>query len=272
MGTPYESYHMTEQLIQQGLQSLHSHRSSKDKDNQAPQIVVVGTHKDEEQKCDESREAKNLKLREILLPTFEKEIVYYQGDILFPMNAKCLGDEEKDVAQAICSRFSIENRSDKRQLPLQWLGLEILLEEITQRLKCGVPSQSECLEVAHRLHLNESALDAALIYFNELSLIFYYPDILPEVVFTDPQVLLNKISELVKVDHDKLTRHSGEDWQKFFCHALVTVEFLQQEVFKKHYNISGLFEPEQLAILYQKLFIFADFSEGKFFVPSLLRI
>ena len=274
LGTPYESYHTTEQLFQQGLQSLHTHRSSKDKDNQAPQIVVVGTHKDEEQKCGESREAKNQKLREMMLPTFEKEIVYYQpdtGDILFPMNAKCPGDEEKDMAQAICSRFSIENRSDRRQLPLQWLGLEIMLEEITQRLERGVLSRSECLEVAHRLHLDESALDAALIYLDELSLIFYYPDILPEVVFTDPQVLLDKISELVKVHHDKLTRYSGEDWQKFFCHALVTVEFLQQEVFEKHY-ISGLFEPEQLAILYRKLFIFADFSEGKFFVPSLLRM
>ena len=274
LGTPYESYHTTEQLFQQGLQSLHTHRSSKDKDNQAPQIVVVGTHKDEEQKCGESREAKNQKLREMLLPTFEKEIVYYQpdtGDILFPMNAKCPGDEEKDMAQAICSRFSIENRSDKRQLPLQWLGLEIMLEEITQRLERGVLSRSECLEVARRLHLDENALDAALIYLDELSLIFYYPDILPEVVFTDPQVLLDKISELVKVHHDKLIRFSGEDWQKFFCHALVTVKFLQQEVFEKHY-ISGLFEPEQLAILYRKLFIFADFSEGKFFVPSLLRM
>ena len=274
LGTPYESDHTTEQLFQQGLQSLHTHRSSKDKDNQAPQIVVVGTHKDEEQNCDESREEKNQKLREMLLPTFEKEIVYYQpstGDILFPMNAKCPGDEEKDMAQAICSRFSIENRSDKRQLPLQWLGLEIMLEEITQRLERGVLSRSECLEVARRLHLDVSALDAALIYLDELSLIFYYPDILPEVVFTDPQVLLDKISELVKVHHDKCVRYTGEDWQKFFCHALVTVEFLQQEIFEKHYML-GLFEPEQLAILYRKLFIFADFSEGKFFVPSLLRM
>ena len=53
-----------------------------------------------------------------------------------------------------------------------------------------------------------------------------------------------------------------------FSHALVKVEFLKQKVFKKHY-VSGLFEPEQLAILYQKLLIFADFpEEGKFFCPK----
>ena len=276
LGTPYESDHTTEQLIKQGLQSLHSHRSSKDsgKDSEAPRIVMVGTHKDEESKCSESREMKNEKLREMLLPTFEKEIIYYQpgtNQVLFPMNAKCPSKVEEDMALAIVSKFSIENRSDKRQLPLQWLGLEIMLEEITQRLKRGILSRSECLEVAHRLHLDESALDAALIYLDELSLVFYYPDILPEVVFTNPQVLLDKISELVKVHHDKLMRCSGEDWQKFFCHALVTIEFLHHEKFKKHY-IHDLFEPKQLAILYRKLLIFADFSEGKFFVPSLLRM
>ena len=276
LGTPYESDHTTEQLIKQGLQSLHSHRSSKDsgKDGEAPQIVMVGTHKDEESKCSESSETKNQKLRDMLLPTFEKEIIYYQpgtDQVLFPMNAKCPSKEEEDMAQAIVSKFSIKNRSDKKQLPLQWLGFEIMLEEITQRLKRGILSRSECLEVAHRLHLGESALDAALIYLDELSLVFYYPDILPEIVFTNPQVLLDKISELVKVHHDKLHRFSGEDWKKFFSHALVSIDFLTEKVFKKHY-VSGLFEPEHLVLLYRKLLIFADFSEGKFFVPSLLRM
>ena len=274
LGTPYESDHTTEQLFQQGLRSLHTHRSSKDKGDDSPKIVVLGTHEDEEHKCKESRQTKNRKLREMMLPTFEKEIVYYQpdtGDVVFPMNAKCPGRKEEDMAQAIRSRFSRENRSDKRQLPLQWLAFEIMLEEITLRLKRGVLSRNECLEVARRLHLDESALDAALMYLDELSLIFYYPDILPEVVFTNPQVLLDKISELVKVHHDKLKKYSGEEWQKFFCHALVTVEFLKQDVFEKHY-VPGLFEPEHLVLLYRKLLIFAEFSEGKFFVPSLLRM
>ena len=62
-------------------------------------------------------------------------------------------------------------------------------------------SKIECLEVAHGLHLDESTVEAALIYLDELSLIFYYPEILPNLVFTNPQVLLDKVSELVKVYH-----------------------------------------------------------------------
>ena len=40
------------------------------------------------------------------------------------------------------------------------------------------------------------------MYLNELSLIFYNPEILPELVFTNPQVLLDKVTELVKVHFD----------------------------------------------------------------------
>ena len=78
-----------------------------------------------------------------------------------------------------------------------------------------------------------------------MSAILYYPKILPEVVFANPQVLLDKISELVfkSVEMEKLSKEqalSGE-WIKFHDFALVTNNFLSQEVFKTHY-VPGLFE------------------------------
>ena len=276
---PYESDLTTEQLIHQGLQSLHSHRSSKDKDDgETPRIVMVGTHKDQEKKCQESRETKNQKLRDMLLPAFKKEVVYYDAKtngVLFPMNAKFPREEEEAAAGTVRTALSRNRQSGPRQLPLQWLGLEIILEEITQKLQRGILSMNECLEVARGLHIDESALEAALIYLDELSLIFYYPEILPEVVFTNPQVLLDKLSELVKVHHD-ITKCSSdpadsEAWQEFFNHALVTIEFLSQKIFKEHY-VASLFQPEHLMTLFRKLFVFADHSDGKYFVPCLLRM
>ena len=276
---PYESDHTTEQLIQQGLQSLHSHRSSKDEDNgEAPQIVMVGTHKDEEKKSQESRETKNQKLRDMLLPMFKKDVVYYDAktnDVIFAMNAKSPGEEEEAAARTVRTALSRNRQSSPRQLPLQWLGLEIILEEITQKLQRGILSMNECLEVARGLHIDKNALEAALIYLDELSLIFYYPEILPGVVFTNPQVLLDKLSELVKVHHDIIKCSpdcvDSEAWQEFFNHALVTIEFLSQEIFKEHY-VASLFQPEHLMTLFRRLFVFADHSEGKYFVPCLLRM
>ena len=49
-------------------------------------------------------------------------------------------------------------------------------------------NKNECLEISRQLHLNESTLKAALMYLNELSLIFYYPEILPNHIFTNPQL------------------------------------------------------------------------------------
>ena len=275
LGTPYESDLTTEQLLRQGLRSLHSHRSGKDKSGDAPQIVVIGTHKDNEGKCAESRQAKNQKLREMLLPTFKDEIVYHQvatDDILFPMNAKCPGKEEEDMAQVVRNRV---HRSNPRRIPLPWMALEIVLDEITRVLQRGLLHKKECFEVACKLHFDESTLEATLVYLDELSLILYYPDILPDLVFTDPQVLLDKVSELVKVHHDlrKCVRLTAGDkvWKEFFSHALVTIEFLSQEDFKKHY-VPGLFMPENLLTLCRKLFTFANFLEGKFFVPCLLQM
>lgn len=280
VGTPYRSDHTTEQLIQRGLRSLHSHRSSKDRgaDGDTPKIIVIGTHKDEEHKCQESCDAKNARLRELLLPTFKKEIIYYQvgtKQVLFPMNAKYPGQEEEDMAKTIRYAVTRNRQAVPRKLPLQWLGLEIVLEKITNTLKRGVLNKNECLEIAHRLRLNKSTLEAALMYLDELSLIFYYPEILPNHVFTNPQVLLDKISELVKVHHDMLSccgpDQGTEEWQMFFDHALVTLEFLSQKVFEKHY-VKDYFEPKDLMILFRKLYVFAELLNGKYFVPCLLRM
>jgi GTPase SAR1 family protein len=283
LGTPYESDLTTEQLIQQGLQSLHTHRSSKGDDGEIPRIVMIGTHKDKmkrfwKPKHQESIETKNQKLRDMLLPTFKNEVIYYQektNDVLIPMNAKSPGREEKTSAGKIRSGLSRNRPTAPRKLPLQWLALEIILEEITQQLNRGIVSMNECLEVARRLHLDEDALEAALIYLDELSVILYYPEILPKVVFTNPQVILDKISELVKVHHE-INKCSPDDadsasWQEFFNHALISLKFLSQEIFKEHY-VPGLFQPEHLMKLFRRLFVFASHSSGKYFVPCLLRM
>ena len=280
VGTPYRSDHTTEQLIQRGLQSLHSHRSSKRKGagSDAPKIIVIGTHKDEEHKCKESRDAKNARLGEMLLPAFKNEIIYFHygtKKVLFPMNSKHPGQEEEDMAKTIRCAVTRNRQAVPTKLPLPWLGLEIVLDKVTLVLKRGVLNKSECLEIGRRLRLNESTLEAALMYLDELSLIFYYPDILPNHVFTNPQVLLDKISELVKIHHDMMSSSGPEedtkDWRMFLDHALITLEFLSQEVFERHY-VKGYFQPKDLVILFRKLYVFAEFSNGKYFVPCLLRM
>ena len=280
VGKTYKSKHTTEQLFRHLLRSVHTHTSKRDREKIKARIILIGTHRDQ-LVSDKPIEEKNKRFSEILLPEFKEYVQYYdvaKEKIVFPMNAKCPGDLERAMAGKIRSIATKECLPDPMDLPLQWLGLEIMLEEITHRLDRDLLTKSECLYVASKVHFDESTLEAALIYLDELSLIFYYPEILPELVFTNPQVILDKISELVKTHFDLthkresfLSCTAGDMWQEFFHYALVTVDFLSQPQFDRHY-VPGLFEPKHLVVLCRKLLIFANFANNKLFVPCLLQM
>ena len=281
VGKSYKSKHTTEQLFQHLLRTVYTHRSKGDKEKIKSRILLIGTHKDQLDTT-EPIDEKNKRFSEILLPEFKEYVQYYSvasEKLVFPMNAKSPGNEEKAMVEKILSLVTNECLPDPEDLPLQWLGLEIILDEITHRLGRGLLTKSECMHIASKLHFDESTLEAALMYLDELSLIFYYPRILPELVFTNPQVILDKISELVKVHFDLMRDDTesfvsytvGDMWQEFLHYALVTVDFLSQEQFKQHY-VPGLFEPKHIVILFRKLLIFATFADNKLFIPCLLQM
>ena len=135
-------------------------------------------------------------------------------------------------------------------------------------------SRQECFTTAvDKLHFEEDAaeFDAAIQYLDELSVLLHYPSILPGVVFADPLVLLDKVTELVLAQMSIVSKSKAwsDDWRKFCKFALITVEFLSQEDFSKHY-VPGLFEAKHLVHLFKKLMIFATFSDTQLFVPCLL--
>ena len=74
------------------------------------------------------------------------------------------------------------------------------------------------------------------------------------------------------VEMEKLSKEQAltGEWIKFHEFALVTIKFLSQKVFETHY-VPGLFEVDDLVVLFKKLLIFATFSASEYFVPALLR-
>ena len=84
-------------------------------------------------------------------------------------------------------------------MPLRWHTFDEKLRSIAEGLGRMVMSRDECWQVAESLGLEEESFDGALDFFHSVSLMFYFRDILPEVVFIDPQVILDKVSELVEL-------------------------------------------------------------------------
>ena len=278
VGSSFTSAQSIEQLLQHCVRCIHSHRSPTGCESECPQIMVIGTHVDQEKKSSETRDEKNRKILQILSPLDQKQIVYHnlsEKKVLFALNAMARGNIEEISVKQIREAL-LCNRSVKPvDIPSRWFALEILLEEMTQALKRGVLSKEDCITAAiKKLHFEVDAVDAALQYLDQVSAILYYPKILPNVVFADPQVLLDKVSDLVfkSVEIEKLSKEQAltGEWIKFYEFALVTIDFLLQEVFMKHY-VPGLFEVDDLVLLFKKLLIFATFSKSEYFVPALLR-
>ena len=282
VGTPYQSAQSNEQLLKHCLRTLYTHRSSPDTKGECSKIMIVGTHRDEEHLCTtETREEKNKKLAELLLPMFQEEVIYYnlpENELIFPVNAKNPNEFDKGTARDIQSVVLTECMPDPIDVPLQYFSLEIVLEEVSLSLGRGILSKEECLRAADKLYFDEHKLDAALQFLDGISAVFYFPEVLEGVVFTNPQVLLDKVTELVekiyclrqKIGGKKIHALSGR-WQKFKDHGIVSLELLQEKEFEKHY-VPNIFTPVDLVELFRKLLIIADFSASEYIMPALLPV
>ena len=283
IGTPYRSSQSNEQLLQHCLRTLRTHRTMSNSEFKASRVMIVGTHRDKEGECTtETRAEKNEKLASLLLPEFKDEVTYSADkEFIFAVNAKYPQPEDKDLAKRVQRLVLSDCDPNPVKVPLRYYCLEIVLEEATQTLGRGVLSIDECLAAAAELHFNKHTLDAALEFLDEISVLFYFPEVLEGVVFTNPQVLLDKATESVEKVHSlRKVASSSEailtvEEQEFKEHALFTLSFLGRDEFQKHY-VPGLFTPVELVKLFRRLLIIADFSATKpatkYFMPALLQV
>ena len=274
MGSSFTSAQSIKQLLQHCVRCIHSHRPPTDSQSECPQIMVIGTHVDHEKKSRESQDEKNQRILQILSPLEQKQIIYHDHTaqkVVIPVNAKFPGDSERDIVDDVRQTLFSEGIAKSVDIPSRWFALEILLGEMAQALERGVLSKEDCITAAiEKLHFEEDAVDTALQYLDQVSAIMYYPKILPNVVFADPQIVLDKISELVFESVAPSKKTSSGEWRKFCEQGLVTEKFLSQDMFNSHY-VAGLFEVKNLIMLFEKLLVFATYSKTEYFVPALLR-
>jgi len=210
----------------------------------------------------------------MLKPSLQDQLVYYRpfSEVIFPLNAKNPVELDDEVFAMI--RKLVE---DKRRAPPPYkvpVGWFLLEQDITKSAKGGVISKKECLAIASILNIDKEALNAALEYFDSLNIFLYYPSVLPEVVFSSPQVLPDKVTEFV---HFSYSLQSDSPpvalkgmWLQFKEKGIVTVDMFQDERFSMHY-IDDLFTPTDLIKLFNHLLIVAPLSGTEFFMPSLLQ-
>ena len=272
-GQPYKSSYTHLQTLQNCLQAVQS-RHDINKISNCPELFFVGTHRDLEN-SNEPIKSKNRRLISMLQQhkIFKAHLNYYTvgkfDQLLYPVNAKHPESADKKVAANFRQDVMSRCHAQEHKIPIRWFILELLLQYLA---KDGVINFKQCIEVAHRLGMNEKRLRAAVDYLVKLNIFEYFPQILPGIVFTTSQVLLNKITELVEHSHNLRSgsfSHGNQADIKFRTHGIITLEMMKRGQFSSHY-VKDLFEAKDLLYLWEKLLVIARGPDGNRVMPAVL--
>ena len=267
-----------QQILMRCMRVIQS-QASQSPEGLCPTPIFVGTHMDLEHQCPEPRDEKNQKISEMLPPAVQDNAIYCgEGlkKLIFAVNAKTPGHQEKKIAAEL-RRVIVERSHVKpKRIPLRWHALELALQKLMLELGRGVLSKAEGLAVARRFHFTEDSFEEALKYLDSLNILFYYKDVLPGIIFCDPQVLLDKVTELVEHSYRLQTnacQHVATEGKlrKFRDLGIVTLELLSKKEFGRHY-VQGLFSPAELLKLFKKLLIVSPITEEEYLMPCLLQV
>ena len=269
IGKPFPSPFSNMDIIRYCIKAAHSTRE-KDK---CLKLAFIGTHLDLIHQCkEENLQDKNRKLLEIIPPQMRDSIIPYDGEsIIFPINAANPGDDDQAVLDILRKHLLTEIQKIKPEpIPHRYFALEMSLQRLAKYKKKALLSIEECFMEAKKFHFTRESFKGALAYLKSIKLVMYFEEVLPEVVFIDVQVLLDKITELVEHSLSEcrpLSISLGE-YEKFKKCGIITQNILSE--FKSRYVV-GLFEENDLISLFEHLLIVAEVSEGDYLMPCLLR-
>ena len=281
-GAPQQQQQQQPAAIQecspQPTQPLQSSPDEDSSDSRPPRILLLGTHRDLKHLCEtETVEQKNERLEAIIPEKLKEQVIYCEKKKpIFEMNGLTPDDDDTKTAEKIRECIMKACPSRRVKTPWRWHVFNQKMKNIARRLNRKILSKEECVKIAGSLELDGESLELALEFFHKLSIIFYYPSFLPNVVFVDPQVLLDKVTELVQFTFElqdpeytsaPCLPHGWQQYEKF---AKVTETFLENEHFSSHYQ-QPVFTRKHLTTLLEKLLVFARLSPDTWFMPCVLK-
>jgi hypothetical protein len=157
--------------------------------------------------------------------------------------------------------------------PIRWFLFLNLLKDH----KSPFLSLNECYSIAERedIMMDRSDVDEALVLFDELNLILYFPNILRDVVFCSPEFLFNKVSEIIAQSFDCREDRSGlsrQERSEFHRTGIFTRDLLERVRSLRSGFDEVTFNIDNLLYLLKKLCIIAEVSRDHFFIPCVLAL
>ena len=269
VGKGIKSSLTNEQIIRVFLQMIVSQSTKQKK----VKVMIVGTHNDVEHKSKETRRKKEEKLKDIVT-TFGlgKNIIYTDAthaSIIFAVNALHPEEEDHVIGQKIMDETMNKKHAQVISIPLKHHNLELTLKKLSKSKRIAIPIEEVFQHVSHHYKTCESMIEV-LLFLHRSFRIFYFKEF-PDVVFGEPQLLLNFMTR-VTVYHIKLTTNPDQAttctgvWKQFKEQGIITEDILV--------DICNVFDevltPRRMIEVMEKLLIVSMVGDGEYLMPSLL--
>ena len=257
IGDPCESYLTNKEILEHTINTFE--RSS----SQGVKLIIIGTHKDHQQKLEIEDLKKCLE--------HNKSVVIFGREPIALIN--CLAEHDpqregviKNIKESI---KDAANNIENQKIPLAWLVLKTELKKASMS-KDGILNLDECKMIASKISLfkaNRDQFGEALQHLADQNIFLYYPEILPDVVFCDPQVLLTGVTSIVQCHYTLKNSKNpvSGDMIQFVNNGYISISILT------YINKNTKFmKPEFLLKLLSGLNIISAIDTNYYLMPALL--
>ena len=170
-----------------------------------PYIVVLGTCYDHAKMRQwfpgvQTLQQKNAILLEAL-KEFKDHLVFFNEaakELIFPVDNTCFINHKK-ISSDIRSRIMQCDLGFRVDIPIRWYIFELKIKEMVATSTHGIVTIDSCNELGAKLGMTPSDVTRCIDYLASLTLFLHVPEAVPHVIFTNPQYILDIISEVVSV-------------------------------------------------------------------------
>ena len=242
-----QSQYSNRQMVQRFAATFQAKRFSHNQES-CFRLISIATHSDclPESELSTRVKAYHQALKSILLPANANELIFYSEDeIPFVLNLKKPDNTDIDKLNLIRQKVRESGVGEVVKTPGAFLIFEQELAVYAEKVGRSIISLGECMEIGAKLKMESDMVKAALMFFHRLFTFLYYPNVLPNVVFTKPRQLLDIIDGIVqfsfKVEDGRL---KGVTMRQVTSlrEGIISEELLSHEELSKWF-IPGLYEP-----------------------------
>ncbi|XP_019855440.1 PREDICTED: uncharacterized protein LOC109584222 [Amphimedon queenslandica] len=241
-----------------------------------PMHFILGTHFDKVSH-EEFKEVNDALTVDLSKSSSEDQVYYYkenESEMICHVNTLIpKGEERSQVSQEI-SKFIYNCVSRKLKIPIRWFAFDLFLQMEAKNKNSSYLKIQDVLSTGERLKMNKDDTEKALEYLHEVTIILYYPQVLPDIVFVDPCTIHDTLTRLLSLTYvNRSSYHlilkEDEEISKQEVKDLSKKGLFTLDLFEKLPDIPGILKSDLTELLCQ-LHIIAKIGEKSYFIPSAL--